>query len=97
MDTELIIVSEFCQKSRIEPSFIVLLEEFGLIDIQEENEEKYILFSQLSLVERYARLYYDLSVNMEGIDVIRHLLGRIEEMQKEIVDLRNRMDYFSRH
>jgi hypothetical protein len=31
MQTELIIVSEYCQKCHIEPSFIEMLEEGGLI------------------------------------------------------------------
>ena len=33
MQTELIIVSEYCHKCHIEPSFIDLLEEGGLIKI----------------------------------------------------------------
>ena len=33
MQTDLVIVSEYCQKCHIDPSFIILLEEGGLIDI----------------------------------------------------------------
>ena len=42
-------------------------------------------------VERYSRMYYDLSINMEGIDAIHHLLARMEEMQREIHSLRGRL------
>ena len=35
METDLIIVREYCQKSHVDPSFIVSLEEDGLIDIRE--------------------------------------------------------------
>ena len=35
--------------------------------------------------------YYDLSINMEGIDAIHHLLARMEEMQREIHSLRGRL------
>ena len=42
MQTDLIIVSEYCNKCHIEPSFILMLEEDGLIEIQEMNKEKYL-------------------------------------------------------
>jgi hypothetical protein len=44
-------------------------------------------------VERYARLYYDLSINMEGIDAIHHLLDRIYVMQDEMRSLRNQLRF----
>lgn len=94
MQNELIIVSEYCSKCHVEPLFIDLLQEGGLIDVRTENGERYLLFSQLPDVERYSRMYYDLSINMEGIDAIRHLLGRVEEMQKEIRALRGRLTAF---
>ena len=37
MQTELIIVSEYCHKCHIEPSFIDLLEEGGLINVHTEG------------------------------------------------------------
>ena len=47
MQTELIIVSEYCHKCQIEPSFIDLLQEEGLIEIRTEGDEHYLLVSQL--------------------------------------------------
>lgn len=84
MQTELIIVSEYCHKCHIEPSFIELLEEGGLINVRTEGGEHYLLLSQLPELERYSRMYYELSINMEGIDAIHHLLERIERMRSEI-------------
>ena len=91
MQTELIIVSECCHKCHIEPSFIELLEEGGLINVHTEGGEHYLLLSELPSVERYSRMYYDLSINMEGIDAIHHLLERMEEMQREMSSLRNQL------
>ena len=62
MQTELIIVSEYCHKCHIEPSFIELLEEGGLINVHTEGSEHYLLVSELPDVERYSRMYYDLSI-----------------------------------
>lgn len=93
METDLIIASEYCQQSRIEPSFIALLETEGLIDIRIIEGTRYLHYSQLCDVERYFRMYYDLSINIEGIDAIRHLLKRMESLQRELSSLRNRLRF----
>lgn len=91
METGLIIVSEYCQQSHIEPAFIALLETEGLIEIRSIEGKRYLPLSQLCDVERYSRMYYDLSINIEGIDAIRHLLKRVENLQTELSSLRNRL------
>ena len=88
METDLIIVREYCQKSHVDPLFIVSLEEDGLIDIQVIDGERYLLGSQLQDLERFVRWHEDLSVNTEGIGVIHELMGRMHEMQQELKQLR---------
>lgn len=94
MQNEWIIVSEYCDKCHIEPQFIDLLQEGGLIEVMNEGGQRYLTMDELPDVERYSRLYYDLDINMEGIDAIRHLLNRMGEMQREINRLRNRLRLF---
>lgn len=96
MQTELIIVSEYCHKCHIDPSFIDLLEDTGLIQIQVEGGEHYLFISQLPELERYSRMYYDLSINLEGIDAIHHLLKRMELMRQEMNMLRSRLLIYSK-
>lgn len=94
MEAELIIVSEYCRKSHTDPSFLISLEEGGLIEIRTVNGEQYLLSSQLRDLERYSHLYYDLSINIEGIDAIRHMLKRMENLQVEIRQLRRQLQQF---
>ncbi len=94
MDTELIIVREYCRKLAIEPGFIDLLWEEGLIDVDVIDEERYLHVSQLRELEQYINWHYDLSINIAGIGTIRHLLDRMTTMQQEIMDLRNRLSLF---
>lgn len=94
MQVDLILVKEYCQKTRLEPSFFVMLEESGLIDIYIVEGEKNFPYSQLPDLERYARMYYDLSINIEGIDAIHHILNRMNEMQKELDILRSRLGLY---
>ncbi len=94
MQNELIIVSEYCDKCHIEPQFIDMLQEEGLIDVLTQDGTRYLTTDELPDVERFSRLYYDLDINMEGIDAIRHLLERMDEMQREIEYLRSRLRLF---
>lgn len=94
METDLIIVREYCQKSHVDPSFIVSLEEDGLIDIRVVDGERYLLESQLQDLERFIRWHEDLSVNIEGIGVIHELMGRLHEMQHELDQLRREVRVF---
>ena len=94
MQNELFIVSEYCDKCHIEPQFIDMLQEEGLIDVLTQDGTRYLTTDELPDVERFSRLYYDLDINMEGIDAIRHLLERMDEMQREIEYLRSRLRLF---
>jgi hypothetical protein len=94
MQTELIIVSEYCRKTNLEPSFLYRLEEGGLIAIYIEEGEQYFPAEQLPDLERYARLYYDLSINMEGIDVIHNLQLRMQELEYKINYLQNKLKLY---
>lgn len=63
----------------------------GLIEIDTVEGESYLPASQLYDVERYTRMYYDLSINIEGIDAIHHLLGRVESLQQEVNRLKSKL------
>ena len=42
MQTDLIIINDYCDRCHVDPSFIVELEEDGLINVQVIGEERYI-------------------------------------------------------
>jgi hypothetical protein len=95
MGTEyLIAVDEFCASHNIEISFISSLHQSGLIEVTTIKNSGFIEADQLSQLERYVRLYYDLDINLEGIETIDHLLHQINSMQDEIIKLRNRLSLF---
>lgn len=92
MENEWILISEYCNKSRVEPDFIFLLENEGLIVTEEHDNDKYIQISQLDDLELFSRLHYELSINVEGIDVIYNLLNKVRVMKQELNILRRQMD-----
>ena len=67
------------------------LENEGLIQISIVDNERYIHISQLRHLDQYVRWYYDLSINVAGIDVIQNLLDKIDTMQDEILRLKEQL------
>lgn len=91
MEKELILLSEYCEKSCAQIDFILHLEKEGLIETEIHNDLKYIQLSQLSDLDMFTRLHYDLSINIEGIDVIRNLLSRLRKLEQEANFLRRQL------
>ncbi|WP_104384890.1 chaperone modulator CbpM [Sphingobacterium sp. HMA12] len=91
METTLIKVIDFCQSRKVETTFLQTMEEYGLIHIVIQQEEQYIDEDELKKLERFSNLYYDLEVNPQGIQVASHLLDRVEQLQHEILQLKNKL------
>ena len=87
----LIALDEFCISHNIEVSFISSLQQNGLIEISTIEERVFFTENQLQKLEKFLRFYYDLDINIEGIETISHLLQRVNTMQDEIISLRNRL------
>ena len=92
MQTEyLIALDEFCANHHIEISFISSLQQTGLIEIKRVKETGYIDAGQLHQLEKFIRLYYELDINLEGIETISYLLERIKSLQEENIKLKNKL------
>lgn len=91
-----IAVDEFCKSWNIELSFISSLQETGLIDVVRIREKAFIDDNQLQQLEKLIRFYYELDINLEGIETILHLLQRMDSMHNEIIGLRNKLRLFEK-
>lgn len=87
----LVAVDEFCANHNIEISFIGSLQKTGLIEMITLNEALYIEANQLPQLEKIVHLYYELDINLEGIETIFHLLQRIKSLHDENTALRNKL------
>ena len=88
---KLIPANEFCANYNVSISFIRSLQETGLMETTTIEETEYIPANRLQELEKIVRLYYDMDINLEGIESIIHLLQQINSMQDEITFLRNRL------
>lgn len=95
MDTkDLISVRQFCKHHNIPVSFLKSLNEIELVEIITTKDELYIQTTQIRRVEKLVRLHYDLDINLEGIHVVHNLLQQVESLQKEVIDLNNRLSFY---
>jgi hypothetical protein len=63
----------------------------GLIEVTTIEQNRFIDTERLLDLEKFVRLYYELDINLEGIEAITHLLNKIRSLQDEINSLRNRL------
>lgn len=88
---ELIPVELFCTTSHVEIALLDTLEESGLVKITVQQQNRYIAVDELGRLEKLVRLHDDLGINVEGLEAIEHLLTRVETLQEEMRNLRNRL------
>lgn len=94
--TNMILVSDFCNYHEVEYSFIQSVEESGLIEITTIDDRQYIPQEDLKELESIICMYYDMDVNLEGVEIIKHLLKKMDTMHAEIVRLNNRLDFYEK-
>jgi len=81
-------INQFCELYEVPNTFVTSLIEYKLIEPIKDGSELYIVENQLQHVERYMRLYYDLNINFEGLDVINNLLLKINKLEQELNKLK---------
>lgn len=91
MEAKLITITDYCKYSQVEAEFITMLKGEDLIEILVVSGEEFIAIDQMPLLEQYARWYYDMQINLEGIDALRHMLTRVRQLQNSIDLLENKL------
>jgi hypothetical protein len=95
MEEQLVPANEFCIHHQVEMNFIYSLRDYGLIDVISNEGNDYLSAEKLNELEKIIRLHYDLDVNMEGIDVILHLLKQLDNAERELGQLKSRLKFCS--
>jgi hypothetical protein len=92
MNTEKFIpLNQLCTNYQVEISFFGNLNDIGLIEIITIENGQYIHYDRLNDVEKMVRMYRELEVNIEGIDIVFNLLHKIDDLQDKLTAARNRL------
>ena len=89
--TNHISIQTFCQYHGIESRLIFTFQELGLVEIVQEKEEFYLEEEKLTKLELIVRLYKDLELSPEGVEVVIGLLDKIEKLQEENLSLKRKL------
>ncbi len=91
---KLVQLENFCIWHNVEFSFIRSLHEYGLIEITTREDKAFIREKELVHVEKLVRLYNDLHINLEGVEVVNYLLEQLKKQQQEILELQNKLRFY---
>ena len=87
-------VEALCSYYKVEQSFFVSLNEFGLIEMNNFENTIFIHEEKINDIEKIIRLVHDLNINIESVDIVFHLLNKIETLQEELNSMKNKLSQF---
>ncbi|GAB3643644.1 chaperone modulator CbpM [Spirosoma arcticum] len=90
----LISAHEFFTYHQLEMGFVVALEEQGMLETITIGPVRYLHPDQLGPLERLIRLHRELAVHVEDLDIVIHLLERLEQAQEQVDQLQNRLAFY---
>ncbi|QXU51163.1 chaperone modulator CbpM [Chryseobacterium sp. D764] len=79
----------------IEITFFDELVDYGLLNIQIEDNIHYLMYDDLSELEKFANWYYDLEVNLPGLEVIHNMLKKLDALNRRNRELMNKLSAIS--
>ena len=85
-----ITIQDYCKYYEVSTEFFEMLADAGLIEFEWDDDAD-IDENQFAEIECYRKWHYELQINLEGIEVIRQLLKREEELKAEVAYLKSRL------
>lgn len=73
---------ELVQIYNIEITFFDELVDSGLLNIETDNEIRYLMYEDLPTFERFTNWHYDLEINLPGLEVIHNMLQKMENLNQ---------------
>ena len=86
-----IAIEEFCNHHGVEVKLIREFADFGLVPLHVENNREFLPSKSIIRLERTLRLFRDLEVNKEGIEVILHMRQQLKKLHRQREKLLNRL------
>jgi uncharacterized protein (DUF1778 family) len=70
------------------------LHDFGIIDMLTIKDLYFIHEDEIGVVEKVIRMQRELNLNLEGVDTVFNLLDKINELQTELNNVKNRLHLY---
>ncbi|MDR2237967.1 MAG: chaperone modulator CbpM [Chryseobacterium sp.] len=79
----------------IEITFFNELVDYGLLNVQTENDILYLMYDDLPDLERFANWHYDLEINLPGLEVIHDMLNKMKDLKQRNRELLHKLSAIS--
>ncbi|MBD0832762.1 chaperone modulator CbpM [Aestuariibaculum sediminum] len=93
-ETVLISIQDIMEHHSLDVDFIDAIENYQLVTFVVQKSSKYIREDDMPRLEQIIRLHYDLEINMAGIEVIKHMLDKMEGLHDTIRKLQNKLNRY---
>ena len=94
---EFVNLGDFCNYHHVSYTFISGLHDAGLVEITVLDNNQLLNVAQLKELEMMVRLHNELDINSEGIEVVAHLLHKLNELQHELKTVKRRLSWYESH
>lgn len=91
---DFISIQQFCQHYNVSQTFIDALRDYELIEITTTENTQFVSIHQIKNIEKLIRFHYELDINIEGIHAILNLLNQVEDLQDQIKNLNNKLNFY---
>ena len=89
-----ILYSECIRIYEVKESFIESLNELGLIRVEDSENDKFIEYEDIDMLEQFVRWHNEMDINVEGIEALHYMLERVRNLQIEIEQLQNELRFY---
>lgn len=79
----------------VEITFFDELVDYGLLRVETEENIRYLIYEDLQIFEKFANWHYDLEINLPGLEVIHHMLQKMDDLHQKNRDLMNKLSAIS--
>lgn len=87
-------ITILCRHYQVERNFFSRLNDIGLIETITIQDTLYVDETDIPQIDRIIRLYRELDINPEGIDVVLNLLEKIDELEQKLIAAKNRLGLY---
>lgn len=79
----------------VEITFFDELVDYGLLRVETEDNIRYLIYEDLQVFEKFTNWYYDLEINLPGLEVIHDMLSKMEDLKRKNRELMNKLSAIS--
>ena len=86
-----IAIEEFCTYHGVQVALLREFADFGLVRLQQQNQQDYLPAEEIEKAERMLRLHAELGINKEGLEIILNMRDQMLSINSELETIRYRL------